>query len=96
MFKSYNPLEVREINVTVLKKEIKGGVYLIFTINEELEKETFRNEDNYVFNKLNSSILYDEIKLGSKYTFVVLGKRSDYISEYRNILRIKSRDQEGK
>lgn len=58
-----------------------SSYYLIFTDNE-----TFKNVDDPVFLKFNSSDLYGKLQIGETYRAEVRGFRVPFLSEYRNII----------
>jgi len=76
---------------TVERKECVGkeGNYLIYCNNE-----TFENDDLLFKGKFNSSDVYNQIKEGKTYKFVVYGWRVPFFSMYRNIYQFEEIKQE--
>jgi ssDNA-specific exonuclease RecJ len=70
--------------ITVTDKWVKRtndrDLYLIGT-----EDEVFKIEDNIFIGKLNSSDIYNKIKIGHTYRITTTGVRSNFMSWYRNI-----------
>lgn len=91
-------LEINEISVNNIKendeiivitdKWIKRtddrDLYMIGT-----ENEVFKIEDNIFVGKLNSSDIYNNIKIGHTYRITTTGFRSTFLSSYRNINTIE-------
>ena len=75
---------------TVTKQEriVKGeeSYYLIFTKDDNGNFHELKNEDNYLRMKFNSSTVYNQIEVGKKYRFTVIGFRIGFLSSYENII----------
>lgn len=82
--------EVIEIKVTDKEVVVTGNAdntsstYLIMT-----EDEVFRNTDEFIRLKFNSSDVQNKLKVDSTYTVRVIGWRIPFLSTYRNIIEIK-------
>ncbi|GAB3552870.1 hypothetical protein [Spirosoma fluminis] len=63
-------------------KEAIKSVYMIYT-----SAGVFKNEDDWLRSKYNSSDVYNQFRVGHTYTAVVIGWRSPFFSMYPNILR---------
>lgn len=74
------------INVTDkwIKRTDDRDLYMIGT-----ENEIFKIEDNIFVGKLNSSDIYNNIKIGHTYRITTTGFRSTFLSSYRNINTIE-------
>lgn len=74
------------INVTDkwIKRTDDRDLYMIGT-----ENEVFKIEDNIFIGKLNSSDIYNNIKIGHTYKITTTGFRSTFLSSYRNINTIE-------
>lgn len=74
------------INVTDkwIKQTDDRDLYMIGT-----ENEVFKIEDNIFIGKLNSSDIYNNIKIGHTYKITTTGFRSTFLSSYRNINTIE-------
>lgn len=74
------------INVTDkwIKRTDDRDLYMIGT-----ENEVFKIEDNIFIGKLNSSDIYNNIKIGHTYKITTTGFRSTFLSSYRNINTIQ-------
>lgn len=75
------------IQVKIREKEVKPDKdysrYLIFT-----DKEVFENTDSFTKWKFNSSDIQNQINIGKCYSFRVHWFRSNFFSQYRNILEV--------
>ena len=60
--------------------------YLIFCKDEEGNYYEFKNEDNYLRLKFNSSSVYNQLEVGETYQFTVVGFRVSLFSCYENII----------
>lgn len=78
---------------TVTKQEriVEGrrSYYLIFVIDENGIYREFKNEDDMLRGKFNSSRIYNQITVGETYEFTVVGYRIEWLSEYENIIGLK-------
>jgi len=79
--------------VTVTDKERindkKASYYLIFCEDDNGNYYEFKNSDNLIRGKFNSSSFYNRIKVGEKYEFTVVGIRIPLFSKYQNIIDMK-------
>ena len=84
---------VTDIVVTVTEKErivesngkLTTSKYLVFT-----ENEVFENVDEMIlFFKFNSSDLQGKLHVGETYKLTVWGWRINFLSTYRNILKVQ-------
>lgn len=67
-----------------IKRYDDSDVYLIYT-----DVGTFKNTDELLFGKFNSSDIYGQIIIGNKYELTTVGLRIPILSEYPNIIEIK-------
>lgn len=67
--------------VTVIGKEVKNDVYMVYT-----ENETFCISDDVLSLRFDSSDCYGAIELGETYEVDAIGFRIKPLSVYRNIL----------
>jgi hypothetical protein len=78
---------VDNVTITIKDKErIHDGMssyYLIFT-----DSEVFKNEDNILFWKFDSSDVYNKLEVGHTYNVDVNWFRIPFLSAYRNIIKI--------
>ncbi len=72
------------ITARVTDKDRVDGTYLVFT-----DSETFKNTDELIFFKFNSSDVYGQLEEGRTYQFRVVGWRIPFLSTYRNVLAIE-------
>lgn len=76
--------------VTITDKGIKrsgdSDRYLIYTTLENGSIVTFQNTDNFFYGKFNSSNIYADLVVGSKYKIKVVGFRIPFLSSYQNII----------
>lgn len=70
-----------------IKRYDDSDVYLIYT-----SAGTFKNTDELLFGKFNSSDIYGQIIIGNKYELTTVGLRIPILSEYPNIIEIKPVD----
>lgn len=82
-----NTAETVEIYVLEKERVVQGesSRYMIFD-----ENEVFQNTDAFLFLKFNSSDLYRDLRVGETYTVTVAGWRVQFLSMYRNIIRIEN------
>ncbi|MGD1921891.1 MAG: hypothetical protein ACFCAD_25175 [Pleurocapsa sp.] len=66
----------------------KGSKYLVFT-----ENETFKNTDELILFKFNSSDVHGMMKEGETYKAEVIGTRVPFLSWYRNIISVEELDR---
>jgi hypothetical protein len=64
--------------------ESTSSKYLVFT-----DTEVFENTDDLFLWKFNSSDVQGKLKVGEKYTVLVIGWRVPLLSMYRNIVNIE-------
>lgn len=76
--------EVIVITDKWIKQTDDRDLYMIGT-----ENEVFKIEDNIFVGKLNSSDIYNNIKIGHTYRITTTGFRSTFLSSYRNINTIE-------
>ena len=80
-------LSQEDVTITIVKTEriTKGddSYYLIYT-----KDETFKEEDDLLFLKFNSSDIYGKLLVGETYNVSVAGFRIPFLSSYRNIVGI--------
>jgi len=72
--------EIIKVTDKWVKRTNDRDLYLIGT-----EDEVFKIEDNIFIGKLNSSDIYNKIKIGHTYRITTTGVRSNFMSWYRNI-----------
>lgn len=84
---------VTDVVVTVTEKErivesngkVTTSKYLVFT-----ENEVFENTDDMIpFFKFNSSDIQGKLQVGETYKLTVWGWRINFLSTYRNILKVQ-------
>ncbi len=88
---SYALSDETTYTATVTKMEVKNksndSKYLVFTrLVDTDEVRVFQITDSYSHARFDSSDLYGTIEEGKTYVFTVYGYRSEYLSEYENIL----------
>lgn len=92
LFPSFND---HTYTATVTDKEriVKSddSYYLIFCKNDQDYYE-FKNDDNYLRLKFNSSSVYNQIEVGETYKFTVIGFRIGFFSWYENIIKFEKID----
>jgi len=81
-FEAYGTMDHITATVTKTERVTSGdsSYYLIYT-----EGETFKNTDNILLGKFDSSDLYGKIHPG-KYDLKVVGWRIKWLSTYRNVI----------
>lgn len=76
--------------VTVTDKERindkKASYYLIFCEDDQGNYYEFKNTDNLLRGKIDSSSFYNKIKVGKRYDFTVVGIRIPMFNQYQNII----------
>ncbi len=81
---------------TVTKQERivkdEDSYYLIFTKDDEGNYYEFKNEDNLLRGKFNSSSFQNQIEVGETYKFTVVGFRIGFLSSYENIIEFEKVD----
>lgn len=81
---------------TVTNKErIADGedsYYLIFCQDDNGNYYEFKNEDNFLRGKFDSSTVYNKLEKGQTYKFTVVGFRIGFFSEYENIINFEEID----
>lgn len=70
-------------------KDSQISYYLVFVDKENGTNSEFKNEDNFLRFKFNSSDIEGELKVGKTYKFTVVGYRIPIFSEYENIISVK-------
>lgn len=79
--------------VTVTDKERindkESSYYLIFCEDDAGNYYEFKNKDNLIRGKFDSSSYYNKIKVGRRYEFTVVGIRIPLFSKYQNIIKMK-------
>lgn len=63
--------------------------YLIFCKDDEGNYYEFKNEDNFLRLKFNSSSVYNQLEVGETYQFTVVGFRIGLFSWYENIIKFE-------
>lgn len=63
--------------------------YLIFCKDDEENYYEFKNEDNFLRLKFNSSSVYNQLEVGETYQFTVVGFRIGLFSWYENIIKFE-------
>ena len=80
-------------DVTVTNKENinRGdhGYYLIYCEDDAGNYYEFKNEDTLIRGKVDSSRVYNQIKVGERYRFTVVGFRFPLLSWYQNIIKVE-------
>ena len=76
--------EIIKVTDKWIKRTGDRDLYMIGT-----ENEVFKIEDNIFVGKLNSSDIYNNIKIGHTYKITTTGIRSTFLSSYRNINTIE-------
>ena len=61
--------------------------YLIFCKDDAGNYYEFKNEDSVLRMKYNSSSVYNQLEIGKKYKFTVVGFRIGLFSSYENIIK---------
>lgn len=83
-----------EYTVTVTDKErvvqSKSSYYLVFTKDENGNVLVFKNDDELLRGKFDSSNIQGELEIGSTYDIVVVGYRVPFLSMYQNIIEVRS------
>jgi hypothetical protein len=83
----YNFLTTDIVTTTITKTESKiiegESVYMIYT-----KHGVFRNEDQWLELKFNSSDIYSKLIPNKTVTFKEVGIRNNYLSKYPNIIKI--------
>ena len=81
--------EERQVTATVTDKTVKRyngeDKYLVYTKNTDGLVEVFEITDSFAFGRFDSSNVYGGIEVGETYSFIVVGKRSEFYSIYPNI-----------
>lgn len=73
-----------------VKTKDRESKYLVFTrLVDTDEVRVFQITDSYSHGRFNSSDLYGSIEVGKTYVFTVYGYRTEYLSEYENILSVE-------
>lgn len=98
VLKGCTGLEINEISVNDIKENDEIIVVTdkwVKRIDDKdlymigIEDEVFKIEDNIFVGKLNSSDIYNNIKIGHTYRITTTGFRSTFLSWYRNINTIE-------
>ena len=63
--------------------------YLIFCRDQEGNYYEFKNADNVLRLKFRSSTVYNQLEVGQKYRFTVVGLRVGFLSWYENIIQFE-------
>lgn len=83
-----------EYTVTVTDKERvvqnKSSYYLVFTEDKNGNVLVFKNDDEPLRGKFDSSNIQGELEIGSTYDIVVVGYRVPFLSMYQNIIEVRS------
>ena len=66
------------------KRKSTSSKYLVFT-----EGEVFENTDDLFLWKFNSSDIQGRLKVGETYSVEVIGWRVQFLSRYRNVVKIE-------
>lgn len=66
--------------------------YLIFCKDDEGNYYEFKNEDDILRLKINSSSIYNQLEVGETYQFTVVGFRVELFSWYENIIKFEKID----
>lgn len=66
-----------------------NGYYLIYCKDDDGNYYEFKNEDTLMRGKFNSSRFYNQIEVGERYEFTVVGWRFPLLSWYQNIIDFK-------
>lgn len=80
----------RSIVVTVNHKErvfyplFAQSMYLVYT-----DKGVFRKQDSWAFLNFRSSTTYGQVKVNTRYEFIIYGLRIPIFSRYPNIIKVK-------
>ena len=75
-----------------ITKTVDGQVdsyYLIFCKDQEGNYYEFKNADNILRLKFKSSTVYNQLEVGQRYRFTVVGLRIGFLSWYENIIKIE-------
>lgn len=88
---NYATSEEQTYTAYVTKMEVKTknreSKYLVFTrLVDTDEVRVFQITDSFSHGRFNSSDLYGSIEENKTYVFTVYGYRTEYLSEYENIL----------
>lgn len=79
--------------VTVTNKENinrgDNGYYLIYCEDNAGNYYEFKNVDTLIRGKFDSSRIYNQIKVGERYRFTVVGFRFPLLSWYQNIVKVE-------
>ena len=67
----------------------KSSYYLIYCQDDQGNYYEFKDEDNILRLKVRSSTMYNQIEVGSKYKFTVVGFRIGILSSYENIIKME-------
>lgn len=68
--------------------EVKS-YYLIFCKDDEGNYYEFKNADDFLRLKFNSSSVYNQLEVGEVYQFTVVGFRIELFSWYENIIKFE-------
>lgn len=81
----------KEYTITVTEKDrivkSKSSYYLIWGHDENGTEYVFKNDDNFLRLKFNSSDIYGKLKVGESYKITVVGLRIQIFSMYKNIIK---------
>ena len=79
--------------VTVTDKErintSEDSYYLIFCEDKDGNYYEFKNDDELLRGKVNSSSVYNRLKVGQTYRLTVIGVRIPLLSTYQNIINVE-------
>lgn len=87
-FSVYKSTNKHDVTFTVNKTERvqdrngQGAKYMVYTDNG-----VYQNTDSVLNNKYNSADLYNELKVGKKYTCTAVGFRNGFFSMFENLIR---------
>lgn len=80
-----------EVTVTNKENINRGdhGYYLIYCEDDAGNYYEFKNVDTLIRGKFDSSRIYNQIKVGERYRFTVVGFRFPLLSWYQNIVKVE-------
>lgn len=67
----------------------KDSYYLIFCEDKDGNYYEFKNDDELLRGKVNSSSVYNRLKVGQTYRLTVIGVRIPLLSTYQNIINVE-------
>ena len=78
-------VKITDKNIKTIKRD--GDIVSLYMIYTDVG--VFKNEDNYLFFKWNSSDIYGNIEIGKCYIFKTRFWRNNFFSLYPNIMSIE-------